>query len=337
VTIGQSLLSPLGWIYGSVSFLRARAYRAGLLKQRRLNGTVISVGNLTTGGTGKTPMVLWIAQRLLEEGKRPGILTRGYRGNFSSSPGETGLPDSTSDEVKLLKARLGESVAFGVGPDRFARGSELARQDVKWFVLDDGFQHLALARDVDIVLLDATNPFGGGHLLPAGRLREPRSALARADVVVVTRANSSPAIEAAIRRDFNGPIFYARPRLESIVDCATGKAASEAFFGSEECFAFCGIGNPDAFVANLKEWGISVAGSRFFRDHHRYTQRDISDIQAEARRSGAKVAMCTEKDVFNLPSSGWQGLRLLYCRIALEVDKGDEFWAFLSERARSRS
>jgi tetraacyldisaccharide 4'-kinase len=337
VTIRQSLLSPLGWIYGSVSFLRARAYRAGLLKQSRLNGTVISVGNLTTGGTGKTPMVLRIAQRLLAEGKRPGILTRGYRGDSSSSKGETGLPDSASDEVKLLKARLGESVAFGVGPDRFARGSELARQGVKWFILDDGFQHLALARDVDIVLVDATNPFGGGHLLPAGHLREPRSALARADAVVITRANSSPAIEAAIRRDFNGPIFYARPNLESIMDYATGEAVSETLFRREKCFAFCGIGNPVAFVANLKEWGISVAGSRFFRDHHRYTPGDISEILAEAHQSGAAAAICTEKDTFNLPLSGWHGLRLVYCRIALEVDKGDEFWAFISGRARARS
>ena len=109
-----------------------------------------------------------------------------------------------------MKARLGERVAFGVGADRIARGRKLAQRGVNWFVLDDGFQHLQLARDVDIVMIDATNPFGGGHLLPAGRLREPKTALARADIMVLTRSIHSPAVEAAVRRDTNAPIFYAR-------------------------------------------------------------------------------------------------------------------------------
>ena len=185
MNIGQSLLWPLTLPYGAVSRLRARAYKKGLLRQQRLHGVVISVGNLTTGGTGKTPMVLWLAERLLAEGKKAGILTRGYRG-------ETSLTGSTSDEVQLLQRRLGDRVAFGIGADRFARGSELATRGIDWFILDDGFQHLQLARDVDIVLIDATNPFGGGHLLPAGRLREPKAAISRADIVVITRSGHAP-------------------------------------------------------------------------------------------------------------------------------------------------
>src|SRR5579862_7337589 len=194
VNFAQTLLWPLSVPYGAFAHLRARLYRTGMLHQQRLDGVVISVGNLTTGGTGKTPMVLRIAEHLLTEGKSPAILTRGYRG-------ESGPSGATSDEVRLLQARLGPRVRFGVGADRFARGRALAAEGVDWFVLDDGFQHLQLARDVDILLIDATNPFGGGHVLPAGRLREPRSALARADIIVITRSDHAPAVESVIRRD----------------------------------------------------------------------------------------------------------------------------------------
>jgi len=185
VTLLESVLWPLTIPYGAATHLRTRAYRTGLLRAKRLDGVVISVGNLTVGGTGKTPMVLWIAERLIAEGKKTAILTRGYRGDASAE-------GSTSDEVQLLQARLGDRVAFGVGADRWARGRELSAQGIDWFILDDGFQHIQLARDVDIVLIDATNPFGGGHLLPAGRLREPKSALARANLVVVTRSDHAP-------------------------------------------------------------------------------------------------------------------------------------------------
>ncbi|HTS10914.1 MAG TPA: tetraacyldisaccharide 4'-kinase, partial [Candidatus Limnocylindrales bacterium] len=207
MSLKESLLWPLSVPYGAASRLRARAYRMGMLKQQRLPGVVISVGNLTTGGTGKTPMVIWIAERLAAEGKRVGILTRGYRGKTASEPassaGRVGrsTSQSSSDEVQLMTARLGDRVAIGVGADRFARGQELAQQGVQWFVLDDGFQHVQLARAADIVMIDATNPFGGGRLLPAGRLREPKTALARADLIVITRSAHSPAVEAAIRRE----------------------------------------------------------------------------------------------------------------------------------------
>ena len=178
MNLRDALLWPFTIAYGMVVRTRSLAYRRGLLRQRRIDGVVISVGNLTVGGTGKTPMVLWTAQRLLAEKKSVGILTRGYRGKpdpGGAKPVSGVSSETTSDEVRLLKARLGESVAFGVGANRFARGRELAKRGIQWFVLDDGFQHRQLARDVDIVLIDATNPFGGGHLLPAGRLREPRS------------------------------------------------------------------------------------------------------------------------------------------------------------------
>ena len=180
MTLKQSLLWPLSLPYGAAAHLRARAYRKGILKAQQLDGTVISVGNLTTGGTGKTPMVLWIAERLLAERKNVGILTRGYRGEKIAPRTEiiraaAASTARTSDEVRLLQSRLGNRVQFGVGANRYQQGRELAKRGVNWFVLDDGFQHLQLARDVDIVLIDATNPFSGGRAAPCRA--PPRAAL----------------------------------------------------------------------------------------------------------------------------------------------------------------
>ena len=281
---------------------------------------VISVGNLTTGGTGKTPMVLWIAQRLLTEGKRTAVLTRGYRGEGDGAA-------STSDEVQLLRAHLGDKSALGVGADRFARGSELAKRGIQSFVLDDGFQHLQLARDVDIVLIDAMNPFGGGHLLPAGRLREPLSALSRADVIVITRSGHASAIEAAIRRNSDAPIFYARAHLEYIQEFrgeSSGTKYREAH--SRKWFAFSGIGNPAAFRADLREWGLDVAGYQAFPDHHRYTAQEMKAIEDAAHAVGANAIICTEKDSFNLSRVPLPAMDLYWGCISLQINREQEFW-----------
>jgi tetraacyldisaccharide 4'-kinase len=323
----ESLLWPLSLPYGAAAHLRARAYRTGILRQRQLDGIVISVGNLTTGGTGKTPMVLWIAQRLLAEGKSTGILTRGYRAE----------PGATSDEVRLLQARLGDRVVFGVGADRFARGQELTKRGVEWFVLDDGFQHMQLARDVDIVLVDATYPFGGGHLLPAGRLREPQSALSRADIIVITRSDHAPAVEAAVRRHSDAPIFYARAHLEYIQEFlgeSSGTEYAEAY--PRKWFAFSGIGNPAAFRADLREWGLDIAGYKVFPDHHRYTAQDVKAIEDEAGIAGANAIICTEKDSFNLSGVPLPAMDLYWGCISLQIAREQEFWQSVMAVAESR-
>lgn len=330
----DALLWPFAMPYEAISRLHARAYKTGFLPQRKLDAFVISVGNLTVGGTGKTPMVLWIAQRLLSEGKRVGILTRGYRGQAAASlqsfpaaadASSTFTGDnSSSDEVQLMKSIFGDRVAFGIGADRFARGSELVTHGIRYLILDDGFQHRRLARDVDIVLIDATNPFGGGHLLPAGRLREPRSALARADIVVITRSEYAPAVEAAIRQDSAAPIFYARPHLESIYRVGQPLAEIENL-RHEKFFVFCGIGNPAAFVSDLRTWGLQIVGDKFFRDHHHYSQADFSAIETEARSVGATACICTQKDLFNFPQSSMQ-LPPYICAISLQIGRADEFW-----------
>jgi tetraacyldisaccharide 4'-kinase len=330
VSAQQTLLVPLSWIYGAVSRLRAMAYRRGILRTRRLPGTVISVGNLTTGGTGKTPMVLRIAERLVAEGKRVGILTRGYRGESDAGS----AAGTTSDEVRMLQSRLGDAVAFGVGADRYAEGMKLAKLGIERFVMDDGFQHMRLACDVNIVLIDATNPFGGGRLLPAGRLREPHSALGRADIVVITRAAAAaPAIEAAIRRDSRAPIFYAKPRLDFMQEIGGGSSSGASSVAPmKPWFAFCAVGNPDAFFANLREWGLNVTGHKSFPDHHRYSAEDIRDLERAATAAGASRMICTEKDKFNLPPDMKTPLHVYFCSMTLQIDREDEFWKTIQDR-----
>lgn len=339
MTLKESLLWPLSLPYGAIADLRARAYRKGIFRRRHLDGVVISVGNLTVGGTGKTPMVLWIAERLLAEGKNVGILTRGYRGQtFSASVNEPGASNgpavsSTSDEVQLLQSRLNNRVQFGVGADRYKSGVALAARGVDWFILDDGFQHLQLGRDVDIVLIDASKPFGGGHMLPAGRLREPRTALERADLIVITRSFHAPAIESVVRRHSAAPIFYARSELSSVYSSwqpALGPAQARA----KALFAFCGVGNPAAFFADLRDWGFQISGHKSFPDHHRYSPSDVAAIEKEARETGAAGLVCTEKDRFNL-AEATRSMDLFVCAISLRIDREDDFWGALMKKTQS--
>lgn len=303
------LLWPLSLIYGAAVVARAWLYKVGILKQKRLNGVVISVGNLTVGGTGKTPMVMWLAERLKDHTQQA-ILIRGYRGSGENS-----------DEANLLRTRMGDDVRVGVGPDRWQTGSRLVGQGVRRFILDDGLQHLQLARDVEIVLIDATDPFGGGLLLPAGRLREPRSALDRAHVVVITRSSHAPALEAAIRRHTGARIYYAEMQFERLETFAAtphqdGRKAESRFF------AFSGLGNPDAFFSDIRGWGLNVTGQRAFPDHHKYTGQDLREIVGAARTANAEALVCTEKDFQNLDTGALQalqGMALTWCVASLKI------------------
>ena len=250
------LLWPLSWVYGWVVRCKTALYSRGILQQKQLNGVVISVGNLTVGGTGKTPMVLWLAEKFVGEGKRVAILSRGYRGSAG-----------TSDEIELLKRRLDGRVRFGVGADRFAEGRKLEQAEpVDVFLLDDGFQHWKLARDVDIVMLDGSKRLTQEWLLPAGSLREPISACRRSDLLVVTRRFEGPPIEASDSHERQ--LFYAQTRLLGFRRLGERTAPSYlSAIGAGPFFAFCGIGNAQAFFADLKRWCVPVCGQREYRDH----------------------------------------------------------------------
>jgi tetraacyldisaccharide 4'-kinase len=208
----------------------------------------------------------------------------------------------------------------------------LTKSQIDCFVLDDGFQYLNLKRDADIVLVDATNPFGGGFLLPAGPLRERASALSRADFVVISRSEHSPAIESIIRRHSMAPVFYAQTQLRAVVQMdhpLPGNRTVE--FRPHRYLVFCGIGNPQAFRDDLSRWGIQSLGTTFFQDHHRYTQPEAEQLEKLAMAMGATALLCTEKDIFNLDHVHFRLLPVHFCQIDLQMKEEGRFFAAVSD------
>ena len=336
-------LWPFSLVYSAAARLRALSYRLGIRHQQQLNGTVISVGNLTVGGTGKTPMVIFIVHRLAAEGNHVAVLTRGYRakpaGAQATASGESQPVSSISDEVAVMQAHLGPEIPIGVGADRFSEGRRLEQAGIDHFVLDDGFQHLQLARDLDVLLIDALNPFSGGFLLPAGRLREPLSAMRRADLIVITRSERAPAVESIIRRHTKAPIFYAQTELKGAFRLdpqALVPDVSDHF--PKRPFAFCAIGNSAAFFTDLRRWGIDFVGQLDFPDHHSYSRLDILRLEQLAKDAGAESLVCTLKDFANFGSNRFPTMPVYVIRIDLCVTCEDAFWESLqSIIARKRA
>ncbi len=321
------LLWPASVIYGDLARLRARLYAQGTLKTKRLSTPVISVGNLTVGGTGKTPMVIFLAEHFLDQGKRVGILTRGYKGAAG-----------TSDEIELVKFRLQDRVMFGVGPDRYETGRQLESKGVDIFLLDDGFQHLPLFRDVNILLMDASQPLGRESLLPAGNLREPVSAMDRADLLVITRLEASPATLATIEKLQDYPVFSAVTHLLGFRRLGQGIALlSLNEIGAGPFYAFCGIGNPKAFFHDLKTWNVPVSQTSEFPDHHHYDQRDATELEHVARISGARAFVTTEKDAQNLSGLSFSEFPVFIAVVEMHIPQQDAFLGFIRGRLAARS
>lgn len=324
----RALLWPLSLLYGAAARARVWMYQKGWLKQKRLKGTVVSVGNLTVGGTGKTPMVIWLAEKFLAEGKRVAILSRGYRGSNGSS-----------DEVELMKLRLQGRIAFGVGKDRFAEGQRLeSQQPIDIFLLDDGFQHLQLARDLDLLLVDSSRPLRNQSLLPAGRLREPLSAIQRADIVVFTRVNDQLSLKRAIQEFPEFPIFPASTQLVRYRRMTLDQQSLVPGFElpPQPVFVFCGIGNPEAFFADVNRWGNIIAGRAAYRDHHLYSAADMRRLEDSAKAVGARSFLTTEKDVQNLGDLRFSTLPIYYCEIEMRVADTSAFQAALERTIKDR-
>jgi len=274
--------------YGPLVRLRRGLYRAGVLRARAAPCPVISVGNLTAGGTGKTPMVAWVVDRLGELGRRPAILTRGYKG-----------AEGGSDEAELLWRRTGAPVV--VDPDRVAAAAAAAEAGADVLVLDDGFQHLRLRRDLDIVLIDATCPFGFGHVLPRGLLREPPSALRDADAVVLTRCDLVGSEALAALRDRVAALapragLHEAGHVPVAVVVRAGRHLPPAALAGKKAVAFCGIGNPEAFFASLTAMGAVLLDRVAFNDHARYDAGALDRVARAAEAAGAEVLLTTAKD-----------------------------------------
>ena len=306
-------------LYGGAIRIRNAAYDSRNLSVQSADAPVISIGNLTTGGTGKTPVVAWIVNVLRDLGASPGILSRGYRSL-----------DGVENDEKLLLDRLCPRVPHIQNRDRVA-GSRQAVQDhgCGVLVLDDGFQHRRLDRQLDIVLIDAVNPWGFGHLLPRGLLREPPAALHRADVVLMTRTdqvNESDAsqIEGSIRRHTSATILRSEFAPTGLIN-ADGVRQPLELLSQRRGAAFCGIGNPEGFrrtLAAVAGTALDSAGSiplRVFPDHHHYGEADLCGLTEYARSSGAEGLLTTAKDLVKIPRSELAGIPLWAVEIELQL------------------
>jgi tetraacyldisaccharide 4'-kinase len=234
-----------------------------------------------------------------------------------------------------MKVRLQSRALFGVGPNRFEQGTCLESK-VDLFLLDDGFQHLALARDLDILLIDASQPLAR-QTLPTGRLREPISAMARADVLVFTRTETVPGTTSAVDRFQNFPVFSAATRLAGFRRLgAPAQTLSVTEIGSGPFYPFCGIGNPRAFFQDLQNWKLSLADRCEFPDHHRYDARDARELEEAAQRAGAKALLTTEKDAQNLASLRFAAIPVFIVLIDLEISKADALLALVHDKIQPR-
>jgi tetraacyldisaccharide 4'-kinase len=326
---------PLAGLYGAGTRLRRKAYQQGWLKSRRLSRPVISVGNLTVGGSGKTPLVAQVAEILLRNGYKPAILTRGYRRErgadlIALEPQPQRDPDArTAGDEPALLARALPQVPIIICPDRF-RAGRLAEErfGVDVHILDDGFQHLALKRDVDLVAVDVTQDVLHDAVLPAGRLREPVSALGRADVIVLTRTEirDPDPIEKQVNEINSGtPVFCCATGLRGLIDAGSGEAMEAETYRARPVCAFCAIGNPSAFFSDLRQWGFKTVTEVAFRDHHVYTPEDIQRINGTASENSAVAFLTTEKDLMNLQLQLELRLPVLACAIRAEISDAEKF------------
>jgi len=350
------ILREVGVEYDEMNILEYLYYlglsakrHVSLRKRKKLPCRVISIGNITVGGTGKTPATIALAEEAKKRGFRPVILTRGYKGTAKGpcfvSEGEGPLLSASQagDEPFLMAERL-RGVPIVKGPDRYAsgifalqalgteKGAEGAGQKEKardgsafglqplalrqiLFILDDGFQHWKLHRDKDIVLIDAGNPFGNRKLLPSGRLREPLTELKRADVITITKSDreDSGLISEVRKYNAHAPVFFSGHRAVSL-SLPSGEKQPPAWLQGKHVYCFCGLADPGSFRHTVAATGADIAGMKIYPDHYPYTQQDIATIMKECGRSGAGWVVTTGKDMAKI-----RGLDLPENIIIIEV------------------
>lgn len=300
--------------YAAAVGLRSWAFDCGLLAVDRAAIPVVSVGNLTVGGTGKTPLVAWLAERCATAGWRPAIISRGY----GAAAGEV------SDEAAELGLLLPD-IAHYAARRRIEAVSAACRAGATLAILDDGFQHRRLARDLNLVVIDATDPFGCYRLLPRGLLREPLAGLSRADTIILTRTDrvsreTRHEIHQACRRQ-TAPREL--PWLETIhrpreLRAADGTIRPLTDLIGRSLFGFAGIGNPAPFQSLLEDQQADLVGFTSFADHHPYSADDVAMLSRQARAVGAELAVTTLKDLVKLPRDGLAGIPLVALVIGLE-------------------
>lgn len=336
-TLFRMLFMPFCWLYRGIVFIRNYCYNVGIFKQKKLPCTVISVGNIVVGGTGKTPAVAAIAKLLQNKGLQITILLKGYKRSNKKevlfvSDGENHLSsqEDSGDEADML-ARILPKIPIVVGNKRYLTGqAALKRFDTDVLILDDGFQHRQLARDLDIITMDATQPYGTGTLLPIGSLREPRAAIQRADIIILTRtdvvktgiknlkdelnklAPNTPILESVHRPTSLYPLYNKGIHFPMSTDNITGK----------RILAVCGIGNPNAFLATIDKFGPEKVESLAFPDHHVYSDSDIQQIKHHMQQHKIEWIITTQKDEQKLVDLKTE-LPILVLAIELIITEGE--------------
>lgn len=312
-----SLLWILSWLYRLIILIRAGLYKSGIIKQIKLSCPVISIGNITVGGTGKTPMIDYLAQQFAQKNKKVVVLSRGY-GRVDGGRDDEQLSFDNKSIIRLTganRAKLGQLACKAYLPDVI--------------LLDDGFQHWRIQRDWDIVMIDCLNPFGSRNLFPAGILREDLNALKRASLFILTHCNLVRESDVAKITDylvgFNKPIIKSihKPialinQEQKLVDIPL-----ESLKG-KKVESFCGIGNPDSFRSTLGKLGILLSGFSIFPDHYVYNESEISDLVKQAREQKSDYIITTIKDIVKIPHNFIPEITIYALKVELDIIEGKE-------------
>ncbi len=349
-------------IYGGAVTLRQKLYQKGVVKSRRLPCIVISVGNLSVGGTGKTPMTIYLANLIQDLGYKAVVISRGYRGRAEKaggivSDGQVLLmgPEAAGDEPYMMAAKL-KNVPVIVGKNRWEAGMLAVRMfqpDV--LVLDDAFQHLRLGRDLDLVLLDCRRPFGNGHMLPRGIMREPVSALSRADALILTRSDVVPDAKKVLQgikygyltadkpvfKAFHVPYVHKVIKGESSIFDQKSQNVSicrPEFLKGRKAFVFSGLADNGDFHRTVQGLDCFVSGSMEFSDHHPYSGVDIENIFQSARKANADCLVTTEKDYVRISYRNTYPVDLVVLGIEITFgDDNDAFYMFIQSKLNCNS
>lgn len=331
-------------IFLLIYYLRVFIYKCGIIRPKKLNAKVISVGNITLGGTGKTPLVLYLALEFKKRGENVAILTRGYKRRYKKQIDLLGEKSNFSrkevgDEPYLLAQEL-LSVPVIINKNRFKGGTfALAKYQSEIFLLDDGFQHWKLARDLDIVVLDSLNPFGKGMLFPAGYLREPASSLKRADVLVLNKSdcvfNKENILNVLNKYNPNALVVESVYQVVSIHNFLDGSPLAIESARNKKALAFSGIANPLSFEKTLEGIGIKISKHLKFSDHYPYQERDLEKIENEGINLGADFVLTTEKDMVRIPLLLELKVPLYWIKIELKITRGEkELWELIQRKIR---
>lgn len=344
----KQLLYPLVWLaaglYGLGVRLRLWSYRSHLLPTRRLPVKVVSIGNLVVGGTGKTPHAASLALYLQKKGCKTAVVSRGYRGTkmkkgavISDGRAILGTVEEGGEEPYWLAQKC-SGIPVVIGRDRHRSGLVCVHQwQSEWIVLDDGFQHIQLERDIDILLVAGHRPFGEGHLLPLGTLREPIKEINRADIIVITHAER---LDPAVRMDLasrihsltpSTPVFFSQHKPTILWIFPAKEVLPLSWLKGKRILAFCGLAEPESLAFSLNQLGADLVKLVKFPDHYYYQDKDKRSLESQSRSLAIDILVTTEKDVLKLGT--WQATDLQILVLGIEVEVVDSaFWELVDQK-----